>query len=576
MTLIPGSVINKEVAGNLYQREQTTAEIQFWENWYNLLERVGELIDITIPDSLVDVINIINQNMAEEDAALQEQIDEILSGELLSGLTLPEAQIIFEEEGHDHSGGESGAKISHPGLLDVTPNDHHSQVHDIIGPDHSGPLDEIAVTFDPVSGHSHEGIDSRPIDHDNIINVGPDDHHPEVHDLQSHTGDLSAALVTVGEVPVDDVLSAIEDEIAYHTGLTATLGHDLSLDELVDLGVAVPQDLIDHEADTYGHGQVYTNEAAIAILQEALAEAQATLATAGIDIIDLQAAIVALGGEVDEKTTIDEVTALITAWTGALGSVAPIVSASFVDVEIDGVLSVVAITNLAELIVGDLVATSIETDSLTVTTTITLPEGSVAQGAVATETPETTYNNTPVTLVDDLGNVRAMLGKLAGEPWDMDAAANPDFTATSAFAGLDLKTQEELQWYRMWLAGSLTCNGLVVDTFFDDSLQGSGDAVIADHQMGTGIYETSPVNYTSAELYDVDYVIFHVEASDPATLIVEVTANAGDLTPDWTLIPNARFDKVYPINTPGKSIKVRITSAAGYVYSYGVLLGGEV
>jgi hypothetical protein len=139
---------------------------------------------------------------------------------------LPESYVVFDPTGgHDHNGVASH-KVDHANLLNVTPNQHHAQAHALNGADHTlagatagdvltaltpttfgfvppsgpsgGPVLESSVVFDPVAGHDHNGVNSHKVDHANLLNVSPNQHHAQAHALNG--GDHTLAGGTPGDV----------------------------------------------------------------------------------------------------------------------------------------------------------------------------------------------------------------------------------------------------------------------------------------------------------------------------------------------------------------------------------------
>jgi len=56
-----------------------------------------------------------------------------------------------------------------------------------------GDIPEQDVIFDPADGHTHNGTDSRQVDHDDLANVSEDQHHTKQHNLwdSAHHGDVT-------------------------------------------------------------------------------------------------------------------------------------------------------------------------------------------------------------------------------------------------------------------------------------------------------------------------------------------------------------------------------------------------
>lgn len=50
---------------------------------------------------------------------------------------IAEDQVDFDDDGHAHSGGQDGKQIDHANLTNVTSDQHHAQVHVLVGADHT-------------------------------------------------------------------------------------------------------------------------------------------------------------------------------------------------------------------------------------------------------------------------------------------------------------------------------------------------------------------------------------------------------------------------------------------------------
>jgi len=82
---------------------------------------------------------------------------------------------------HAHSDAASGGQISHANLTSVSADQHHNQSHTWEGGDHTGTLNESSVTFNTSTGHDHDGVDAKTVDHANLTNVTANQHHNQLH-----------------------------------------------------------------------------------------------------------------------------------------------------------------------------------------------------------------------------------------------------------------------------------------------------------------------------------------------------------------------------------------------------------
>ena len=72
---------------------------------------------------------------------------------------------------------------NHDQLLNVTPNQHHSQTHAHDGTDGSG-----TVAHGDTTGQGEDDHHPKTHTHDSHTGIGEDDHHPKTHEHSSHTG----------------------------------------------------------------------------------------------------------------------------------------------------------------------------------------------------------------------------------------------------------------------------------------------------------------------------------------------------------------------------------------------------
>lgn len=133
---------------------------------------------------------------------------------------------------------QSGAQVS--GAISghaEDPDAHHSESHSIdpaTGP-HTGTIPEASIAFDNEGGHTHDGSDSNYILHGSLQDINPDDHHAQLHDLNGgdHTGitgiennlmalDANGKPKDSGSAPGDfDVAGAagaVQDNLDTHAG----------------------------------------------------------------------------------------------------------------------------------------------------------------------------------------------------------------------------------------------------------------------------------------------------------------------------------------------------------------------
>lgn len=108
----------------------------------------------------------------------------ITDSKVASGIS--ESKISFDPtSGHSHDGIHS-AKVSHTSLNDVGPSDHHPYPIPTDGISDGAVTDskiasgvsESKITYDINEGHNHDGVNSRKISHTSLLNIEPDSHHP--------------------------------------------------------------------------------------------------------------------------------------------------------------------------------------------------------------------------------------------------------------------------------------------------------------------------------------------------------------------------------------------------------------
>jgi len=570
--------IQKSTGSSLYERQVGFADALRETQWQQILAlltaAVSDIADPTALDGRFNAMSLIDED-------LQDQITGILNGTIqFTQIYLPdmfafgEIQVAFGDGGHAHAGGASGQQVSHPSLLDMTADDHHTQVHGLGGSDHTGPLAEAQVTWDITGGHAHDGTAGKQISHPNIVDIGEDDHHPKEHDLDSHTGTLDDASVAVAQAGL--VATSLHDAITEMLGMTtthaeasATAAHGLSLLELAALGAAEASVLSGHMGDPVGHADVAQHTLDIGTLQTDMFSLQGTVAGIGSDVADLLAWQTGIDLVLPTKLNIADLIPTLLAWGGGgavLGGVTALEAGTF-DTLMAGILEA---TSLA--------AASAAIESLDVTTMLTVsgglafPAASIDPAWVGPLVVGSTWNAAPTDLNESLNNIRAVMATVSGEPWNLNGANPPALSPTSSFAGETLRTFEELEWYRNWFVGSMWTRGMIVDVFEDASgtdLLGGG-ATIADHALrGAGTCLSKEYVYT-ATMYTVEYVNVHVEAEDPSAVTVTVIAD-GMNNP---AINDTQFDNDFLLDFTGQSIQLLIeVSNNTAVYSYGVLLG---
>jgi len=570
----------KDRGSSLYELVVSADEQQRNEQIDQSLMRLMEVVDISVEQSLADEFAALR----DSDAVITDRIDAIMSGQeeflaiaLPDGFTLPEAAVQMDWiDGHTHAGGAFGKLIDHQTLWNVGENDHHKRLHMLTGPDHVGALQELIIQWHPTAGHRHEGVQTRKIRHIDLDLIDKDDHHPMFHMLEDHVGELDASVIRMAGEVLSEVLEQMQVDFRVHDDATATVAHNLTTQELVSLGMATQELWARHVWDTAAHPfmseKINNNAASLAVIAVDISNLQALIPGIQSDVSGIEARLAIMESVMPTKLDAAMLFPLITAWGGAgavLGGTVPLEA-----VITDAIQATDALfTNL----VSDSAAiTALTATDLVVTGTVSLPEGSIEQTDVATGPIDSSWYATPAHLNNDLSNIRNIMETVLGDPWNLDGANPPAFPATSAFAGRDMKSHQEETWYRDWFFSSMWYRGLILDVFKDDiAIQAGGSlagAVIEDHQLkGPGVYTTRTYSYTAA-MYDVEYVMLHVEASDPAAVSARVTVNGGVA---WKTITSTDFDKAIDmVPDEGREVIIELTiTGSESVYSYGLMLG---
>ena len=558
---LTGGVTIERTGQGFFEAVPDTERVAFETAWADVLAVVSNATDITDSNSLENRLSDIDAEIENT----QGQVAAILNGSIrFSEIFLPisfqlsEGQIFFDGVlGHNHTGGSLGKKISHSNITDITPNDHHLQIHAINGPDHSGSLSELDLRWSP-AGHSHDGFTAR-ISHANVTDIEPDTHHPMLHSYDSHSGDISGDSVLFDGIQLRLILDGIREQLTIHEDTAWAHGSPVE-----------SNDLAIHMTDS-SHTQAMIAVAGVYTLNGLVSEIQIEQQYIEDTISELIARVDTVESDLFLKANLNLISAMIKSYGGSLGMISPITDGAFTNLTADSLIASSFETDSMELI--DLTVTG--NFILDAAGSISLPDSAVAQVSVGSVTPLYAWAETPVTLVDDLDNIRYMLTKVSGEPWGMDGDIIPEFTPTSAFGGQDLKTFEETAWYYDWLVAHEICRGMFFDTFADDSgatLINNPTNLYNNMLIGPAVYTSIQADY-DGDLYDIMFVIVHIESSDPSKVSCRITANNGT---SWTSISHTRFDVPVTLlpGAYGRAFQIEITLTSGVeLYSYGVLLG---
>ena len=564
------SVVTKDTSSSLYRNEPQVEQLTFEQQFANIYARMTEAVDVTVANSLLD--RFLGLDSVGVD--LQARIERILDGttqfveiNLPDSFMLPEWRINFGGEyAHDHRGGPYGAKISHRNISGITEDDHHPRVHALVGPDHIGVITENMIQWSGMAGHKHDGIIATAVDHRDLTHKSPDDHHHTLHDIRSHFGTYPSELVTYQGNTVYDTLSFIRTAVFFHANSDVFHAHGLTVQALLDLGLASLFDLQKHEADYVGHGLSADNAAQIELTNSNVATLSERVFSIGADIVALIEGVDQIDAVLPQKMFSSEFIARLERYGGTgtiLGGQRPIEDGVFDNITVDTAV-IATLSGLLSLTVGDLVVTG----------AITLNDDTLEQTWVKAGSSPTadTWAPAPAGIGEELNNIRYAITQVAGEPFDY-LPGPPVLGETSSFAGDTLKTFEEVEWYRNWFMSHDYCFAMIVDTFADDTFMASGSATIEKHYLlGAGDYLCEPQGY-GAEIQPLSFFVVHVETDDPFSVSVDVTVNGGA---DWTTVGMADFDSaITPVPAKqGKDAQVRITiTGAHKVYSYGVLFG---
>ncbi|OHD15242.1 MAG: hypothetical protein A2Y38_04290 [Spirochaetes bacterium GWB1_59_5] len=564
------SVVRKATDSSLYYREAQASELTFEEKVDLAYSRLSEAVNIAVQDSLLQRF----LGLDDYDTNLQQQITRILDGStqfsaiaLPDSFQLPEWRIIYGGTGaHDHRGGPYGALVSHRFLSDTTEDDHHPRVHALIGPDHIGTVQESLIEWDGIFGHRHDGLTASAVWHTDLLFQSPDDHHRTLHHIQSHEGNLEASQVLFEGAGVDAAILAIQIAAMVHDNKSVFDAHGLVLSDLLALGLINREELNLHTTDVVGHPQVATNAADIMQLLQNVGDLFSSVFGLGNDLADLLPRMSVLESTVPLKLFISELYPRLAQYGGigsVLGGFREIENGYFTNMQIGSLI----VTNVSGI-------DTLTMDHMIVNADILLPDGALEQRWMKSDpAPMVTWTIPSEELPDDLDNIRYAIATIAGEPFDYMGAA-PTFSPTSSFAGDDLKTFQEIEWYRNWLMTHEYCQAMFVDTFFDDAFASSTTGVIADHKLafsGAGDYTTLSHIY-GVEIQDISFFAVHVEATDLTVIEAQVTVNGVD----WIAVPYTDFDTDVDVAgaEQGKQVQVKlVTTGATDIYSFGVLLG---